>query len=251
MLLTLPGSIPPATVNELKRLRPGRIVVLGAAGAVAEAVVAGLRPLATTGRVDRIGGSDRYATAAALSAVSFDPGVAVAYVATGRDFPDALGGANAGGVTDGPVLLVADSGIPAATAAELARLKPTSIVLLGGSGAVPDAVAASLAAFSPTVTRVFGPDRYATAAAVSARTFAPGVPVAFVATGTDFPDALAGASAAATQGGPLLLVRPTVIPAATLAELRRLKPRRIVVLGGPAAVGDVVLPQLRDILANP
>jgi putative cell wall-binding protein/spore germination protein YaaH len=251
VLLVRATAVPPATVTELKRLRPARIVVLGGAGAVSEAVVAALRPLATSGRVDRIGGTDRYATAAALSGASFGPGAPVAYIATGRDFPDALGGSNAGGTTGGPVLLVSGMDIPSATAKELSRLKPAAIVVLGGPSAVSEGVANALAAYSPKVTRVAGPDRYATAAAISGATYAPDAPVAFVATGGDFPDALAGAPAAARQAGPLLLVRSTTIPAATLAELRRLKPRRIVVLGGSAAIGDGVLRQLRDVLANP
>jgi putative cell wall-binding protein len=146
---------------------------------------------------------------------------------------------------------VSPTEIPVATAAELSRLKPASIVVLGGQGVVPDAIAAQLAAFSPTVVRAAGPDRYATAAAVSAATFSPDVPVVFIATGKAFPDALAGAGAAAFQGSPLLLVDGATVPPSTLAELRRLKPRRIAVLGGPAVILESVLPQLRDVLANP
>src|SRR5687768_2820966 len=59
----------------------------------------------------------------------------------------------------------------------------------------------------PTASRIEGADRYATAAAVSANAFAPGVDVAYVVTGTNFPDALAGAPAAAHEGGPVLLTQ--------------------------------------------
>ncbi|HEU0236863.1 MAG TPA: cell wall-binding repeat-containing protein, partial [Candidatus Limnocylindrales bacterium] len=54
--------------------------------------------------------------------------------------------------------------------------------------------------------RYAGSDRYATAAAISAAHYAPGVAVAYVATGANFPDALAGAAVAGNLGGPLLLV---------------------------------------------
>ena len=53
-----------------------------------------------------------------------------------------------------------------------------------------------------TVSRIAGADRFATAAAISRASFAPGVGVAYIATGTSFPDALAGAAAAAHDGGP-------------------------------------------------
>jgi spore germination protein YaaH len=90
------------------------------------------------------------------------------------------------------------------------------------------------------LTRLSGPDRYATAAAISAATFPSGAPVAYVATGLNYPDALAGAVAAARAGGPLLLVTPTALPNPTKAELGRLKPKRIVVLGAAGAVSDAV-----------
>ncbi len=195
----------------------------------------------------RLAGSNRYATAAAVSAASFTPGVPIAYVATGASFPDALAAGPAATRGGGPVLLTAANSLPAATAAELARLRPSGIVVLGGPGVVSDAVVNALRGYatSATVTRLAGADRYATAAAVSAAAFAPNAPIAYVATGRDFPDALAGGVAAARQQGPVLLVTSNSIPAATQSELSRLKPAQIVVLGGTGVVNDDVLNALR------
>jgi putative cell wall-binding protein len=136
--------------------------------------------------------------------------------------------------------------IPAATAAELARLQPGRIVVLGSAGVVSDGVAAALNAYTAGgVSRLAGSDRFSTAAVISYNTFAPGVPVAYVATGLNFPDALAGAAAAGSQGSPILLVMPDSIPAATAAELARLQPGRIVVLGSAGVVSDGVAAALR------
>jgi glucose/arabinose dehydrogenase len=191
--------------------------------------------------VDRFAGPDRYATAAATSAATFPPGVPVAYVATGRNFPDALAGGPAAARDRGPVLLVTGGGIPAVTAAELQRLRPQRIVVLGGTGVITQAVQNQLATFAPGgASRLAGADRFATAAAISGATFAAGVPVAYVATGLAFPDALSGGPAAGREGGPILLVTPTAIPASTAAELERLDPQRIVVLGGTGAVSAQV-----------
>ena len=196
----------------------------------------------------RLAGADRYQTAAAMSRSSFGSGVPVAYVATGSSFPDALAGGPAAARTGGPVLLVTATDVPAATATELARLKPARIVVLGGTSAVSAAVANRLGAYATTrtVTRLAGADRYGTAARVSAATFAAGAPVAYVATGTAFPDALAGGVAAGRQKGPVLLVAPGAVPAVTASELRRLKPGRIVVLGGTGAIRDSVASALRS-----
>jgi putative cell wall-binding protein len=196
----------------------------------------------------RIAGvSDRYQTAAAISAATFKPGVAVAYVATGLDYPTDIPGAAAAGFKKAPLLLVTRDAVPAATAAELTRLAPGRIIVLGPRSEVGDAVATALAAYaSGGVGRIGGADRYAVAANISAKTFKAGVPIAYIATGTNFPDALAGSAAGAVRGGPVLFVDPAspTLPAATAAELARLRPQAIAALGGTAVVPDALLTQL-------
>jgi putative cell wall-binding protein len=241
MLLVAPTVVPGPIIGELKRLRPERIVVLGGAGVVSDAVVTQLRDLATTGAVTRLAGSDRFATSSAISAATFAPGVKVAYVANGLAFPDALSGAPAAGADDAPVLLISQTSVPGAVATELRRLRPARIVVLGGTGSVSDAVARQLDAFtSGTVTRAAGSDRYGTSAAVPAATFDPGVPVVYVANGLNFPDGLSGAPAAGVGGGPVLLTASGGLPGSVAAELDRLDPARIVVLGGSGVVSESV-----------
>ena len=244
-LLLVPGtSISASVAAELSRLQPARIVVLGGTGAVSEAVAQALQAY-TAGPVERAAGPNRYATAAAVSAVTYAPGVPVAYIATGLGYADALAGAAAAGYEGGPILLVPGTSIPAVVAAELSRLQPARIVVLGGTGVVSAAVALALQAYTAgPVDRAAGPNRYATAAAISAATYAPGVPVVYVATGLGDADALAAAAPASYQGGPLLLVPGTSIPAVVAAELSRLQPARIVVLGGTSVVSEAVLAAL-------
>ncbi|HEY8293964.1 MAG TPA: cell wall-binding repeat-containing protein, partial [Micrococcaceae bacterium] len=196
-------------------------------------------------QVSRLAGPDRYATSAAVAATA-PAGPAVAYVASGIQYADALSGAAAAGKNRSPVLLVAPDDIPAVIQEQLARLRPQRIVVLGGTAAVSDQVQAQLAAYTGgSVTRLAGPDRYATSAQVSAANFPAQTPVAYIASGTGFPDALSGAAAAAgLANGPVLLVPGTAVPAAISAELERLQPARIVVLGGSAAVSDEVQQQL-------
>jgi cell wall-associated NlpC family hydrolase len=190
--------------------------------------------------ITRLSGSDRYATAAAISQATFGPGVPIAYVATGQAFPDALAGA-AAAAGRGPVLLTRADRLPAAAALELKRLAPAKLVVLGGPASVSDATlsAASGAAGGVATSRLAGADRYATAATISAATFRPGVPVAYLATGVTFADALAGAAAGAGRA-PVLLTTSDDLPAATATELKRLAPARIVVLGSTSSISDTV-----------
>ena len=203
-------------------------------------------PPASTARVERQYGTNRYETSAAASEDAFAPGVPVAYVATGRNFPDALAAGAAAGFQGGPIILVDSNFLPALAVTELERLNPQRIVMVGGPGIVTDYVATLVARFQTGggFTRLFGADRYATAAAISANTFAPGVSTAYVTTGENWPDALAAVPHAARAGGPLLLTRGSALPASIAAELERLDPGRIIVVGGSAVVSDAVLAEL-------
>ena len=235
VLLTTRDALPSATATELDRLRPGRIVVVGGASAVSDAVLDELRSH-TAGDVTRIAGADRYDTAARLSAATFDPGVGAVFVATGTGFADGLAGGAAAGFAGGPVLLVTPSSIPSVTSTELRRLAPGSITVLGGPAAVAPEVEQQLHDDSGTVRRAAGGDRYATAAAVSAATFPAPRPTVVLATGLAFADALAGGALAGATAAPVLLVPGNCVTRETQAELDRLQPSTIMVLGGTQAV---------------
>jgi putative cell wall-binding protein len=129
----------------------------------------------------------------------------------------------------------------AATAAELGRLRPARIVVLGSAGVVSDAVASQLGRFAASVTRVAGTDRYATAVRVSQSGYAANAPsTVYVAVGSNFPDGLAGGPVAGLAPGPLLLVPSTTLPASVSAELQRLSPSKVVILGSSGVVSDGV-----------
>ena len=113
-------------------------------------------------------------------------------MATGADYPDALGAVPAAGIEGGPILLVRPGSLPDATRAELSRLRPQRIVVLGGTAAINAFVASQLQAYTASpVQRRAGVDRYETAVAVSRASFASASRV-FIATGANFPDGLAG-----------------------------------------------------------
>ena len=102
------------------------------------------------------------------SAASSTP---VVYVATGENFPDALGAGPAAAIVKGPILLVSLNAIPGETAAELTRLAPDKIIIVGGTAVVSASVESGLAAYAGTVERIAGANRYDTAAKLSAATY--------------------------------------------------------------------------------
>jgi putative cell wall-binding protein len=63
------------------------------------------------------------------------------------------------------------------------------------------------------------------------------VPIAYVASGSSFPDALSATGAAGSQGGPVLLTPGgDATGSAVAATLSALAPKRIAVVGGPNAI---------------
>jgi hypothetical protein len=103
--------------------------------------------------------------------------VPTAIIATGENFPDAVVGGSVGGALVGPVLLVKQNTIPSQTVAELKRLNPEKIYVVGGPAVIADSVVNQLKQYTlGSVTRLAGSNRYATAAAVSAGIFLVDIP---------------------------------------------------------------------------
>ncbi|WP_162802157.1 S8 family serine peptidase [Ornithinimicrobium murale] len=247
VLLVKQDDIPAATLFELERLEAGQIVVFGGPVAIDDAVVSELEGL-TDGSVTRMAGEDRYGTAAAISA-DIEPGADTVYVATGEEFADALTGAARAGTVESAVLLTKSDRLPHVTAAELDRLDPTTIVILGGPNAISEEVAADLAVYGE-VERTAGENRYETAAEIAAD-FPAGLDDVFVATGLDYPDALTGAALAGHLNSPVLLVQQDHIPHATMGELTRLGAEEIQILGGRVAISQGVEDDLNEIVYTP
>ena len=234
ILLTERDSLPSATIQALQALSPGRIVVVGGDGAVSDTVLAMLDGY-TAGDVQRVAGANRYETAAAVSRFAFGnigTGGTV-MLASGRSFADAVGGAAAAAATPNPLLLTEPGELPSSTAAELERLAPSTVFVLGGTSAVSDAVVAAIQARGLSVTRIAGADRYATAALIATTIFGQADTV-YLATGLNFPDALV----AAAMGIPILLLPAGTVPQSVLDALEALAPTLFVVIGGTSAVTD-------------
>ncbi|WP_425942267.1 cell wall-binding repeat-containing protein [Ornithinimicrobium sp. W1665] len=196
--------------------------------------------------VDRVGGANRYETGA-LMAGDVEPGARV-FVASGQEYADALTAAAQAGQDGGAVLLAKDIDLPSATRAALTRLRPREIVLVGGDLRIHDEVLLALRNYSPVVRRVAGTDRYETAAALARLDGPSSGGTVYVATGTDFPDALAAAAQAGQRDAPVLLVKQDSVPQVTESVLRELAPRRVVVAGGTVSVSQDVVDRLAELV---
>jgi len=188
--------------------------------------------------VSRRSGTDRFATATAISAAAYDTQGADAVVLARSDtYPDALVGAPFAASKNAPLLYTSGAALPAPTAAEITRvLAPgKTVYLLGGASAIPASIATQLTGMGYVVSRISGADRFATAVAVADAMGDPST--VFLATAANYADALAAGPAAAHVTGAILLTNGTAMPPATTAYLAA-HPGTTYAVGGPAATAD-------------
>jgi putative cell wall-binding protein len=208
-----------------------------------------LQPASFT--ANRVSGATRYETAAAVAdAVAAGEHPPIAYLASGATFPDALSAGPSAAEGHGVVLTTDPTTLPAATADELQRLQPGSVVIVGGANAISDTVAASVAKITgSTPTRVQGADRYETSRILALQAFPHGATTAFIATGANYPDALSAGAAAAKLGGPVILVdgsAPALDPQ-TSRLLTTLGVKTVDIAGGESAVSDGIQADLQKL----
>ena len=236
--------------------RPGRRVT--ALGAVV--VLLTFLPVAASGAVaapttQGLQGPNRYATAVAIAEAKFPNGVGAAVLTSGLTFPDALAGAFLAGQGPAAILLTDPNTVPPELTAGLAKLHVRNVAIVGGTAAVSDAVAQQLAATPSTasgagnlqVARTAGSSRYDTMLQVdtvlgaSAVGSVGGKRTAILASGANFPDALAAAPASYKAHLPIVLTAPDQLSPQAATVLSKLAIKQVIVMGGPGALSDPVI----------
>ena len=199
----------------------------------------------------RIAGTNRYLTAVAASKQGFPTGAPAVVIATGENWPDALGGSALAGAAYGPLLLTRKDAMPAEVTAEIKRLGAVKAYVLGSTASVSSAVEEALVGMMgrANVVRLGGSDRYATARLVADETIRlrgfTYAGIAFVATGSNYPDATAASPFAAWRGAPILLANVR-----TGALYVPPQVTRAVILGSTAAVPASFEASLKDDLGD-
>ena len=233
---------------ERTTLRRRAGVLVATAGIIAGGL--GLLPQASAtpdAKSQRFSGFDRYETAVDISKHSYTSATD-AVIASGEGYADALAASYLAGQKAAPILLVKKAEVPSITATELEGLGVKTVWLIGGTNAISTAVETQLKA-KYTVNRVFGADRYETAKAVATTAgLTPGTykndKAAIVASGENYPDALAGGAVAYGKKLPLLLTQSATLPTPTCDAVKSLAIKRVILLGGAVAVTPAVATSL-------
>lgn len=188
----------------------------------------------------RLAGIDRHSTAASVSVAGWPSNAPAAVVTGGGAHAESLVAVPLAHQLGGPVLLTRQDALHPATAAELARLRPAQVVVVGGPDTVADSVLdeISAAAGMPrgAVRRVGGADVYETAALIAGEVGVAATGSVVLTRGDVLADALSIAPWSAQTGSPILLTHPGGMPTVTADALASLPRARTYVIGGVAAV---------------
>jgi len=240
--LTEATTLPSVIADQIERLRPARIVVVGGRAVISDTVLAALESLYPGEQVHRVAGANRYETSRLISEDAFLEGPAdpvaptpVAFIATGLNFPDALSASAAADKSSAPVILVDGTAgeIDAATQELLQALGVLRVYIAGGTGVVSTGIQSDLLTTFGlgNVSRLAGDDRFSTSVAINSL-FGPTVSSAFIANGRGFADALSGAALAGLRNAPLYVTEAECVPATVLGQLDNLVVENLFLLGG-------------------
>lgn len=162
-------------------------------------------------KIRRIEGENRYSTAAAVSRDVYKT-VGTVIIALGEDYADALSGGQLSVAAKAPILLARRNSIPEETTAELERLQPKKIYILGGKNALSENVENQLIGFAET-ERIEGRNRYKTSEAIAKKSKELGMKDdSLIASGKDFPDSLSAGGAVAKNKQSLALSNGQDLP---------------------------------------
>lgn len=194
----------------------------------------------------RVPAVDRSNRASALSRAAVGDGRArAAVLVSDAGWADALAATSLAG-PDVPLLLAGADGLPSATLGELSRVLPggSSVMLVGGAAALPAIVEDQLAGHGWTPVRLAGASRVETALAVADSASLADADTVLLASADSWVDAVAGGIVAARLHVPLLLTPGDALHPAVAAHLATRHPRRVVLLGGTAALSAEVEAQV-------
>ncbi|WP_078378869.1 cell wall-binding repeat-containing protein [Sutcliffiella halmapala] len=239
ILLSRKDELGAVTRAEITRLGAKKAVILGSTAVITTKVDNELKGLGIT--VERIGGRDRFETAAQIAKKLGTTDTAI--VAYGHNFPDALAIAPYAARNGIPILLSRTDDIPSSTKDSLKGKKRTYVI--GGSSILSNKILSQM----PNAKRISGSGRFSTAAAVI-REFQMDANNAYAATGMNFADALTGSVLAAKKNGVILLVEPTNLPTPIKELLNVKKFSEVLAIGGTTTVSDNVLNEIKGLVKN-
>ena len=201
--------------------------------------------------VARLAGLDRVETGLRIARAVYPDKISHAVLATANNYPDALAGSVLAYQLGAPLLLVGSSEEDQEKIISYLKsnLKPEGeVYILGGTGVISQSFADKVSTATRTkISRIVGNDRYDTSVKIAEQLKVKTGTAVVLASGENYPDALAVSSIAAHNQLPVLLVQKDRLSAAVSEELTKIKPSKIYIIGLEGAISPAVVNQAAKI----
>lgn len=243
ILLVSSDSVAPSVMSEITRLGADSAYILGGEAAVSKAVES---QIAASCTVTRIAGGNRFETAGEIAdhVVRLQGVPSEVFIVNSANYPDALSVSPVAAINGSPILYADATGtLNSATAT---RVGNREIHIIGGTSVIPTATVSALTRNGASmVRRTGGSDRFDTMLKVntSYASLFTGDSVC-VATGTNYPDALAGGVFAAKNSSPVVLVSEKAATDAIAPFIRNIDPASMYIFGGTSVVSNDLVQSL-------
>jgi putative cell wall-binding protein len=229
----------------------GNVYILGGAAVVSANMEAKIKADGFS-QITRLGGTDRYETCAKIADQLQVQSGAPVILAYGENYPDALSISSVASEMQYPILLVQKDGLSDVIRNEIATIKPSKVFIIGGEGVISSAVESQVEQITSldktNVIRIAGQDRYDTSLAVAQYFNLAGQSIC-IATGNNFPDALAGSVYAANHNTSIILADGSL----TDQVVNFLKSKKLTgatIFGGGAVVSQGIEQQLGQLVGE-
>lgn len=248
ILYTEKDSLPTATRNEIQRLNPVEVYLLGGKQSISSGIENILKKYSN--KVTRIAGRDRYETSAKVAAMSKKKNVVIA---SGENFSDPLYASSYAYSNNAKILLSSGKTLSRQTRDYLARNKSSigKVTVVGGGQSISSATVKYIQSVTgKNVSRISGRNRYDGSVKVANSMNKDKV---FIASGEDFADALAISPLAQKLNAPILLSSRSKLDTSVIAFLNNFKNsiKDAYIIGGYRTIDNNVYGTVKNVLAKP
>lgn len=234
-VILVQNQLTQAIINEIVRLEAQDLIILGGTNSISEDIERGLANIGGIKNISRIAGENRYDTCQKIFNHAKKKSL---ILASGEKFPDALATSS---ILDQAGLLLTKSGqLPSEVQAAIEALNHDSFLIVGGENSVQEGLASAIAnQFQyASHTRISGNNRYETSAKIGDRLVSSTV---ILASGENFPDALAASTLAQKIEAPILLVSKDKIDQSVIDYFKNHNIKKVLVVGGQLSISDKTL----------
>ncbi|WP_019189963.1 cell wall-binding repeat-containing protein [Levyella massiliensis] len=243
ILYTQKDALFDVTKQEILRTGRDEIIVMGGTNTISEKVIAELKAI-TGAKITRVDGVDRFEVN--KNSAAYLPESTNAVIASGMIYTDALSSVPYAHQWKAPILLVRQDRVPNFVA-DVLKARISNAVISGGKRTIgPETKQAIETMIGKTVSRVDGADRYVVSAKMAKMVTNP--TSAIITSGEKWSDALVAGPVAQKLNAPVLLTRQSHLPMPIDAYLNtHTNLKQILLIGGPASVGESVRNTLKAI----